>query len=118
VPLYNAAVFDESVLAGATGPAGEVGFAWQEREPFAVTLWIPMRFYELDVDGELPVRERLRILLARHRAAGVHLACRYADERWTLGQGLVRDQDATDPRGLVLLGTRLWHDDTDQTPPV
>ena len=36
----------------AAEPAGAVGFAWQEREPFALTLWIPQRFPALDVEGE------------------------------------------------------------------
>jgi hypothetical protein len=117
VPVFNAAVFDASVFADPGEPAGEVGFDWQEREPFALTVWIPMRFSELDEDGELPVRERVRLLLSRHRAAGVHVYCDYADDRWNLGEGLVREQDATDPRGLVLVGTRLWPDTVDQAPP-
>jgi hypothetical protein len=117
VPLINAGVFDAAVFADPADPAGEVGFDWQEREPFAVTVWIPMRFSELDEAGELPARERVRLLLARHRAAGVHLYCSYADDRWNLGEGLVREQDTTDPRGLVLVGTRLWPDAVDPVPP-
>lgn len=107
-PVPDAAVFDESVYSPGADPSGAVGFAWQEREPFAATLWIPQRLSALDVDGELPVRERVRLFLDRYRAAGVHLYAKYADDRWTLGNGLIRDPDSADPRGTVLVGSRLW----------
>jgi hypothetical protein len=117
VPLFAAGFFDRTVFEPGADPAGEVGFAWQEREPFALTVWIPQRFSQLDEEGELPVRERLRLLLGRHRAAGVHVYCKYADDRWSLGQGVVREPGATDPRGIVVVGTRLWPEDTVQPTP-
>jgi hypothetical protein len=107
-PVLDAAVFDESVFTPGTEPSGAVGFAWQEREPFAATLWIPQRFTELDHENEVAVRERVRLFLDRYRAAGVHVYAKYADDRWTIGSGLLRDADSTDPRGTVLVGTRLW----------
>jgi len=121
VPSFGAGVFDASVWAAMPGevvpPAGAVGFAWQEREPFALTVWVPRRFAALDVEGEPPVRERLRALLERHRAAGVHVYVSYADERWSVGTGLLRDLDSDDPRGLVVVGTTLWPDETPQPTP-
>jgi hypothetical protein len=113
-PVLDAGVFDGSVYdPTGGGPSGSVGFAWQEREPFAATLWIPQRFSELDVEGELPVRERVRLFLDRYRAAGVHVYTKYADDRWTIGAGVLRDLQSTDPRGTVLVGTRLWAPDAD-----
>jgi hypothetical protein len=120
VPAFSAGIFDESVYASDAGPAepaGAVGFAWQEREPFALTVWVPRRFSNLDAEGELPVTERLRALLDAHRAAGVHVYVRYADDRWTIGTGVVRELDATDPRGLVVAGTTLWPEETAQPTP-
>ena len=107
VPVLDAAVFDESVYSPGTSSSGAVGFAWQEREPFAATLWIPQRFSTLDVDGEVPLRERVRVFLDRYRAAGVHIYTKYADELWGLGSGVLRDLDSTNPRGTTLVGTRL-----------
>jgi hypothetical protein len=121
VPLFDAGRFDRSAFAAVAGeqpdPAAEVGFAWQEREPFAATLWVPQRFEALDVNGEMPVRERLRGLLDRHRSAGVHVYVKYADDRWSLSTGILRELGSTDPRGLVVAGTRLWPDGTPQPPP-
>ena len=37
--------------------------------------------------------------------------------RWSLGSGLLRDPESTDPRGRVVVGTRLWPSDTEQPPP-
>ena len=110
VALFSAGVFDGSVFSPGGEPSGEVGFAWQEREPFALTVWIPQRFAELDSEGELELRERLRLQLDRHRAAGVHVYCRYADDRWTLGEGVLSDLASGDPRGVVVVGTRMWPD--------
>jgi len=116
-PIFSAGVFDESVFEPGTEAAGAVGFAWQEREPFAATLWVPQRFSSLDAEGETPVRERVRLFLDRYRAAGVHVYVKYADDRWSLGSGLLRDPESTDPRGRVVVGTRLWPSDTEQPPP-
>jgi hypothetical protein len=107
-PVFDAGVFDESVYAPGAEPSAAVGFAWQEREPFAATLWIPQRFAALDTDGESPVRERVRLFVERYRAAGVHIYSKYADDHWSIGSGLVRDLESTDPRGTVVVGTRVW----------
>jgi len=56
------------------------------------------------------VREPLRALLDRHRAAGVRLEVTYAEERWQLGDGILRDADSDEPLGTVLVGTTLWPD--------
>lgn len=111
-PVFDAGVFDESVYAPAAEPSGAVGFAWQEREPFAATLWIPQRFAALDSGGESPVRERVRLFVERYRAAGVHIYAKYADDHWSIGSGLLRDLASTDPRGTVVVGTRVWPPDT------
>jgi hypothetical protein len=115
-PRYEAGLFDRSVYEPdpAGPPSLGVGFEWQEREPFAVRIWIPSRFSALDIDGEIPVRDRLRSLLDRHRAAGVHLRVEYADPRWVLGAGILRSLDSTHPLGVVVTGTTLWADDTEQ----
>ena len=52
-----------------------IGLAWQERLRFAVRLWIPARFREVDAT----IAERLRLLLDRHRAGGVVLEVDYTD---------------------------------------
>ncbi|HEY1365828.1 MAG TPA: hypothetical protein VGF23_01900 [Gaiellaceae bacterium] len=66
-------------------PAGKelakIGLAWQERLRFAVRLWIPKRFQKLDVKGQTTVAERLRLLLDRHRAAGIELTVEYSDRK-------------------------------------
>jgi hypothetical protein len=96
-----------SVFADATGApppaAGAVGFDWQEREPFAVRLWLPPRLAAVDGVGET-----LRALLDRHRAGGVHVYVEHADDRWTMGTGVLREAGSDEPIGVVLLGTRLW----------
>ena len=69
-PVFDAGVFDESVYAPGAEPSGAVGFAWQEREPFAATLWIPQRFAALDTNGEIActgARTALRRALPRCR---------------------------------------------------
>jgi hypothetical protein len=116
-PAFAAAVFDESVFEPGTEAAAAVGFDWQEHEPFAATLWIPARFAALDADGEVPVRERVRLFLDRYRGTGIHVYAKYEDDEWSLGSGLLRDLGATDPRGTVVVGTRLWPDDAVQPPP-
>lgn len=115
LPVPFAAIADRSVFADARSaaehePAVAVGFAWEEREPFAVRVIIPRRFAALDDDGGSRVREPLRALLDRHRAAGVRLEVTYAEERWQLGDGILRDADSDEPLGTVLVGTTLWPD--------
>lgn len=120
VPGFQAGVFDASVFdagGAAVEPAGAVGFAWEEREPFSFTLWIPQRFQGLDVEGNVPVAERVRLVLDRHRAAGVHAYVKYADDRWSLATGVLRDLDSADARGIVVVGTGLWPDGTPQPQP-
>jgi hypothetical protein len=111
-PVLDAAVFDESVFEPGAEPSGAVGFAWEEREPFAARLWIPQRFSALDRENEVPVRERVRLFLERYRAAGIHVYANYADDRWSIGTGLLRDPGSTDPRGTVVAGTRLGPPET------
>jgi hypothetical protein len=111
-PVLDAAVFDESVFEPGAEPSGAVGFAWEEREPFAARLWIPQRFSALDRESEVPVRERVRLFLERYRAAGIHVYANYADDRWSIGTGLLRDPGSTDPRGTVVAGTRLGPPET------
>ena len=116
VPRTKAGRFDRSVLADAAGPPEPslaVGFAWEERQPFAVRLLLPRRLQGLDDDQGTALREPLRLLLDRHRAAGVDLRVEYADPRWTLGAGVVRDGEE-EALGTVLSGTELWPDGTPQ----
>ncbi len=115
VPVFDAGVFDGSVWAHAPDevrmPAGELGFEWLQREPFAVCLWLPERFRALDQDGETEARERVRIALDRHRAAGVRVAVKYASTLWTLSEGVLRDAESGEPIGVIVRGTRLSPDD-------
>jgi hypothetical protein len=117
VPVFEAGVFDESVFEpdrSVGSPASaKIGFSWQEHEPFAARLWIPLRFSTLDHDGEVPVKERLRLLLDRHRAAGIHIYVEYADDRWTVPAGVMRDVSSDEPLGTVIVGTALWAPQTD-----
>ena len=72
VPVFDAGVFDESVYEPELGtgkPASaKVGFTWQEHEPFAVRLWIPMRFSKLDTADAV---ENMAYVDAAYRAAGM-----------------------------------------------
>jgi len=112
VASYAAGRFDQSVWADPDGlldyVSGSVGFRWQEREPFAVRMLLPERFAALDDDDGTRLREPLRRLLDRHRAAGVHMYVAYADDRWVLGTGIVRDVDSHDVLGTLVSGTTLW----------
>ena len=86
-------------------------------------VWIPARFAALDPAStgdpgdpgsppagppEPDVPERLRRLLDRHRAAGVHVSVRYADDRWELGDGVLRGPVTAAIEGVSVAGTRLW----------
>jgi hypothetical protein len=118
LPVPVAGEFDGSVWAPPPGPgptAGKVGFEWSEREPFAVRVWIPKRFAALDVEGQTEVRERVRVGLDRHRAAGVHVYVDYASDLWTLGSGVLTDLlEEASAEGLIVNGTVLWADGTEQ----
>jgi len=61
----------------------------------------------------VPVKERLRLLLDRHRAAGIHVYVDYAEDRWTVPSGLVRDAASDEPLGTVIVGTALWAPQTE-----
>ena len=119
IPRFDAAEWDGTVFAAATagGPSLKLGFAWQEREAYACTLWLPMRFARLDHEGVTGVCERMRVLLGRHRPAGVHITVAYADDLWSLGEGIVRGNDSTAAEGVIVVGTRLWPDGTPQPTP-
>ena len=109
---FDASVFADTATSGSLSivePSLAVGFTWDEREPFAIRLLLPHRFSTLDSDEGRNCRETLRLLLDRHRAAGVALRIEYADPRWTLGSGVLRSGDA-DPLGVVFAGTELWAD--------
>ncbi len=118
-PRNLAGYFDETVFAPdpAGGPAFEIGFEWDEREPFAVRVWLPLTMADLDGPEETPVRERARVLLDRHRAAGVHVTVEYADPRWILGAGHLRPIDTDEALGVVVSGTSTWPGGTAQPPP-
>jgi hypothetical protein len=108
VPLFAAGMFDSALAADAAGaPAADIGFAWRERQPYTCQLWLPRRFAALDGPGQIEIRERVRLALERFRPAGVYLGVAYADDRWTLGDGVLRDADSAEPDGLIVHGTRL-----------
>jgi hypothetical protein len=112
--------FDESVFVDETGPlapSGEVGFEWEEREPFAVRILLPQRLALVDDEAGTRLREPLRMLLDRHRPAGIRLSVTYADPRWELGSGVTRDLDSNEWLGTVLQGTTLWPDGSPQPTP-
>ena len=121
-PHPVAGFFDSSVFQPASPPAGApsmaIGFEWDEREAYAVRLWLPLAFADLDTatggQADTPVREVVRSLLDHHRAAGVHVYVDYADPRWTLGHGVVRDLGTHDALGVVVAGTTTWADATPQ----
>jgi hypothetical protein len=114
----SAGRFDQSVFVGSpTDPFGSIGFRWEEREPFSVRVVLPRRLAVLDDDGGTKLREPLRALLDRHRAAGVYLSVSYADPLWDLGDGIARDPDSDEALGTVVAGTTLWPDGTPQSGP-
>jgi hypothetical protein len=117
-PSTAAGRFDDSVFLPDPPPAGsasfQIGFEWDEREAYAVKVWIPREFQEHDKPSEAPIREVVRGLLDRHRAAGVHVYTEHADPRWTLGTGVIRDLDTDDALGVVVAGTEAWEDDIEQ----
>jgi hypothetical protein len=122
LPVPFAAVADRAVFADARPveqhePAARVGFAWEEREPFTVRVVVPRRLSVVDDDAGSRLREPLRALLDRHRAAGVRLEVTYAEERWELGGGITRDGDSGEALGTVVVGTTLWPDGTMQPGP-
>ena len=117
-PHPVAGYFDQSVFQPDPPPAGapsfEIGFEWDERETYAVKVWLPLDFQTLDHDNEGPVSEVVRGLLDRHRAAGVHVYVEHADPRWTLGTGVIRDLGSESALGVVVAGTEAWKDDIEQ----
>jgi len=117
-PHQWAGEFDRTVFLPETPPSGrpafEIGFEWDEREAYAVKVWLPMEFQDLDKDDESPIREVVRGQLDRYRAAGVHCYTQYADPRWTLGTGIVRDLETDSALGVVVAGTETWSDDIEQ----
>ena len=115
----NAGRFDESVFDGSPiDPFASIGFRWEEREPFSVRVVLPQRLALVDDDRGSKLREPLRALLDRHRAAGVYLSVSYADPLWELGDGIARDPDSDEALGTVVAGTTLWPDGTPQPSPI
>jgi len=82
-----------------------------------VRVWLPEAFAALDGPDDPSLREVVRLLLDRHRAAGVHVYVEYADPRWVLGTGVVRDLVSDDALGQVVAGTEAWDDTTAQPVP-
>ncbi len=80
-------------------------------------VWLPAAFAALDVANSPTLREVVRLLLDRHRAAGVHVYVEHADPRWVLGTGVLRDLDSDDALGVVVAGTGAWSDDSAQPTP-
>lgn len=122
VPSFAAGRHDGSVFADASGGAGSdpsalVAFSWEEREPFAVRVLLPQRLAAADDDDGTALRQPLRALLERHVAAGIHVYVDYADDRWIVGSGVLRDPETTEPIGTVVHGTSLWAADTPTEPP-
>ncbi len=116
-PSTAAGRFDDSVFLPDPPPGDpsfEIGFEWDEREAYAVKVWLPREFQEHDDQPETAMCEVVRGLLDRHRAAGVHVYTEYADPRWTLGTGVIRDLDTDDALGVVVAGTEAWEDDIEQ----
>jgi hypothetical protein len=115
-PEPVAGFFDESVYQ--PDPAGvqsfQIGFEWDERETYAVRVWLPQSLANLDRDGEPSIRELVRVLLDRHRSAGVHVYVEFTDPRWVLGTGIVRDLDGEDALGIAVAGTEAWTDEIGQ----
>jgi hypothetical protein len=114
-PRTVAGFFDGSVFAPAPEPCLHLGFAWTEREPFAVRVWLPGRLGTVDDEGGTVLRAPLIRLLDRHRAAGVAVSMAYADPHWSLGRGVLHSEE--DGGDAVLAGTRLWPDGTPQPVP-
>jgi len=108
VAYFTAGVWDESVFAGSPLPdAAKVSFDWEEREPFAVRILIPERFAALDGPGIPRATEVVRGAIERYRAAGIRLTVEYTSLQWTLGEGVLRDADSTEPEGIIVDGTTL-----------
>ena len=110
-PIPFAAFADRSVFEAGEGesrePAARVGLSWLEHEAYKVVLWIPTRLRVFDGDT-IRLADALRVALDRVRPAGVELEVRYLDERWILGDGVLREDDELDPLLRILPGTVLW----------
>jgi hypothetical protein len=115
---------DSSVFAGGddemnpTAPnpndpvAAKVTLSWLEHEGYAVRVIVPARFRFLS--GDQPsVEARIVSALERVRPAGVEIRVEFSDDRWTLGQGSVTDEQPLDdnPNNLLRGGTALWSPD-------
>jgi hypothetical protein len=112
---------DSSVFAGgdderdpkAPNPndpvAAKVTLSWLEHEGYAVRVIVPARFRFLSGDGPA-VETRIASALERVRPAGVEVRVEFSDDRWTLGQGSVTDEQPLDdnPNNLLRGGTALW----------
>jgi hypothetical protein len=115
---------DSSVFAGgddeldpkAPNPndpvAAKVTLSWLEHEGYAVRVIVPARFRFLSGDGPA-VETRIKSALERVRPAGVEIRVEFSDDRWTLGQGSVTDEQPLDdnPNNLLRGGTALWSPD-------
>jgi hypothetical protein len=113
---------DGSVFAGGPdvrdpqGPnpndpvAGRVTLSWLEHEGYAVRVIVPSRFQYLSGGDGPTVEQRVVRALERVRPAGVEVRVEFADDRWTLGEGALTDENPLDddPNTLLRGGTTLW----------
>lgn len=92
--------------------AAKVTLSWLEHEGYAVRVIVPARFRFLG--GDPPsVEARITSALERVRPAGVEIRVEFFDDRWTLAQGSVTDEQPLDdnPNNLLRGGTALWSPD-------
>ena len=120
-PRNTIAFANQSVFAGGDDPLNPVGphpldpvaaqltLSWLEHEGYAVRVIIPSRLRYLS-GTDVSVEERLVQALERIRPAGIEVRVDFADDRWTLGQGSVTDEELMNdnPNDLLRGGTRLW----------
>jgi hypothetical protein len=113
VPRPFVGVFDRSVLAPGedeTEPtAALVGFSWLEHEAYKVRVLVPPRLRNLsDEDEADDLRRRVVQALQRFRPAGVDLEAAFIDDRFVLGEAVLRDAESDDPLDRLIGGTVLW----------
>jgi len=100
---YDLSAYDQAVYAfpedaSTVPPSGQVQLAWQENEPFAASVLIPVELKALEAAGvvkDLPTL--VRAGLERYRAAGVRLDVSYFDQAWLLSHSVLKTVDNTIP---------------------
>lgn len=109
---FNEAVFqlpDDPAVLNALPPSGKVQLRWWENEPFAVSILIPRDLKSLETAflGEEDLRKLVRAGLERYRAAGIRLDVDYFNEKWVLGESVIKDIAAMAGEGVNFAGTLL-----------